>query len=51
MAIRKISELPLVNPLDENIRSQLSGSFVEISLNNNDDSGNYWFTSKKMNYA
>lgn len=51
MAIRKISELPLVNPLDESIRSQLSGSFVEISLNNNDDSGNYWFTSKKMNYA
>lgn len=36
MAIRKISELPDVNPLDENIRNILSGSFMELSYPESD---------------
>jgi hypothetical protein len=51
MAIRKISELPLINPLDEGIRGRLKKSFIELSLSDGEDiPDTYTFTSKKVRY-
>ena len=52
MAIRKITELPLVEPLNKEIRSNLSGSYMEISLQEDENSGQgYRFASKKIKYS
>lgn len=51
MAIRKISELPLINPLDTSIRGRLKNSFIELSLSDKDtQEESYTFTSKKVRY-
>ena len=52
MAIRKITELPLVNPLDNSIRGRLINSYVEMSLADSDVMDQaYTFSSKKVKYS
>lgn len=51
MAIRKISELPLINPLDTSIRDRLQNSYVELSFaDKGNKSESYTFASRKVNY-
>ena len=52
MAIRKVTELPLINPLDDSIRGRLANSFVELSLADHEEiDRSYTFTSKKVKYS